>query len=66
MHELVSYDSDIFLKLLIHLGMLRFITLFTVVSFVAFVGAVYWVGDILTKPSRVERDRHPQTWVAAL
>lgn len=33
--------------------MLRFITLFTVVSFVLFVGAVYWVGDILTKPYRV-------------
>jgi fermentation-respiration switch protein FrsA (DUF1100 family) len=59
MHELVSYDSDIFLKLLIHLGMLRFITLFTVVSFVVFVGAVYWVGDILTKPSRVETGSPP-------
>ncbi len=33
--------------------MLRFITIFTVVSFVLFVGVVYWVGDILTKPSRV-------------
>ncbi len=33
--------------------MLRFITLFSVVSFVLFVCAVYWVGDILTKPSRV-------------
>jgi len=33
--------------------MLRFIVLFAVVSFVLFVGAVYWVSDILTKPSRV-------------
>lgn len=33
--------------------MLRFITIFTVVSFVLFVGAVFWVGDTLTKPSRV-------------
>lgn len=33
--------------------MFRFITLFAVISFVVFVGAVYWVGDTLTKPSRV-------------
>ncbi len=33
--------------------MFRFITLFAVISFVVFVGAMYWVGDTLTKPSRV-------------
>ncbi len=34
--------------------MRRFVIFFTVALFVAFVGAVYWVGDILTRPSRVE------------
>lgn len=39
--------------------MLRSITLFTVILFVLFVGAVYWVSDILTKPSRVETGPPP-------
>ena len=39
--------------------MRRFVIFFTVALFVAFVGAVYWVGDILTKPSRVETGSPP-------
>ncbi len=40
--------------------MLRFITLSTIVIFVIFVGAVYWVGDILTKPHRVVTGSPPK------
>ena len=39
--------------------MFRFISLFTVISSVLFVGAVYWAGDILTKPSQVETGPPP-------
>ena len=39
--------------------MRRFVIFFTVALFVAFVGAVYWVGDILTTPSRVETGSPP-------
>lgn len=39
--------------------MRRFVIFFTVVLFVAFIGAVYWVGDILTRPYRVETGSPP-------
>lgn len=39
--------------------MLRFIALLTTISFVLFVGAVFWVGDILTRPSQVETGLPP-------
>ncbi len=39
--------------------MFRFISLFIVISFVLFVGAVFWASDFLTKPSQVETGLPP-------